>query len=167
MKASKWVQRLKKTIKNLAEPFEGSEFYPRGKKRYFQYSKKKTEYRWITMGVSLKYHGSIDGVSLEYWSIWSIVEVPWKYRWSIVGVSLEWEYRWSVIGVGVSLECHWSGSIVGVSLEWEYRFFPLPLPLTLCHRVKFRSLKGSAKFFIVFFSLWTHLEAFTFLQNLF
>ena len=28
MKASKCVQRLKKAIKNLAEPFEGSEFYP-------------------------------------------------------------------------------------------------------------------------------------------
>ena len=28
VKASKCVQRLKKTIKNLAEPFEGSEFYP-------------------------------------------------------------------------------------------------------------------------------------------
>ena len=28
MKASKCVQSFKKTIKNLAEPFEGSEFYP-------------------------------------------------------------------------------------------------------------------------------------------
>jgi hypothetical protein len=28
VKASKCVQSLKKTIKNLAEPFEGSGFYP-------------------------------------------------------------------------------------------------------------------------------------------
>ena len=36
-----------------------------------------------------------------------------------------------------------------------------------CCWVKRRTLKGSAEIFILFLELWTHLDAFTFLRNLY